>query len=411
MESQLTQSIAGVPHAALTRTALTLLFTVFLLPVQIGGIGYNYSFMLLPLAYVLCTGRIVKPPAPFPPMMALYVLIFFVAAAYQFQYLDQGLRRTVSFILFMGIFSYMFMKIGPQMIASFKASLVVISVLLSLYAMYVFFLSGGSSGLGFEAKDVVGSSRVGFIYLIAFWLMYLQRGSGLLFALFKYLILATLLSGLFLTFSRSSIIGLLVSFVLFGLANALSWCKRPSLKGLWKAIATVVVMGFMVALLYSLLPLAFDFFGTRLFFFLGDSAAVEEDLGNMYSTGGTRVFLLQEILKFALDNPVTGSGYLGVWILPGLGGDFVASAHNQYADVLFRTGFAGFLVYVYLLFLLLKYLYRNERALFWGFVAALSYGMSHETFKESQGGFVLAFLLGMLSQSLPRSKLALHQSA
>jgi O-antigen ligase len=96
---------------------------------------------------------------------------------------------------------------------------------------------------------------------------------------------------------------------------------------------------------------------------------------------------------------VTGSGYLGVWTLFQ---GFAGSAHNQYADVLFRTGVVGFTAYCFLLFLIGLYLRRRDRGLFWGFLGIVFYGVFHETFKESQGAFVLTFLLGMTAQA-PRA--------
>lgn len=400
-EAQATSGGAASYNSKSAVAALSALLTLFLLPVQIDAIGYNYSMLLLPLAAVLATGKIVRPPSQFVVIMALYAVIFVAACAYQYQYLAQLDRRIISFVLFMAMFSYTFMRVSAELVAAFKAALVAISVLLSAYSMYVFFSSGGSAALGFEAKDLVGSQRVGFVYLLAFWLVFLQRGSGRVFALYRYGTLTVLLSGLFLTFSRASIVGLLVSLGAFGLSKVMAWCKRPNFRAFVKGVATVILVAMMAMLLYALVPLAFAFFRERLFVFLGNSDAVREDLADMYSTGGTRVYLLHQIFKFVLENPLTGSGYLGVWILPGLGGDFVASAHNQYGDVLFRTGFIGALAYGYVLILTLKFLYASHRSLFWGFLSVLAYGMFHETFKESQGGFVLAFLVGMVSQSMP----------
>lgn len=404
MARALTQLNPGSSHLTLFRVVLTILFTLFLLPIQIGGISVNYSFLFLPLGYLLFTGHVKSPPRSFTPIIAFYVLIFIAASVYQLQYLGEGLRRIISFTLFMSAFSYTFVKIDKDMVVSFKAAVVLISLLLSLNAMYVFFVSSGSSTLGFEARDLVGSNRVGFIYLVAFWLVYLHKSSERLFAVLKYPILIILLGGLLLTFSRSSIVGLLASFGLFTLAGCLKWCKQPSLKSVGKAVSTVILLGGIFALLYTTIPLAFAFFEERIFSYISDSITMRQDLGDMYSSGGTRIYLLRRISEFVYANPWTGSGYLGVWILPGLGGDFVGSAHNQYADVLFRTGFIGLFVYGYLLLLLLIFLYKNERSLFWGFVAVLMYGIFNETFKESQGSFVLAFSIGMLAQSLRESR-------
>ena len=47
----------------------------------------------------------------------------------------------------------------------------------------------------------------------------------------------------------------------------------------------------------------------------------------------------------------------------------------------------------------MRHLKRAHEGLFWGVFAVLVYGLFHETFKESQGGFVAAFLIGMMAQS------------
>jgi O-antigen ligase len=108
------------------------------------------------------------------------------------------------------------------------------------------------------------------------------------------------------------------------------------------------------------------------------------------------VLLIQEITEFISRNPVTGAGYLGVWILPGAP---TGSAHSQYLDVLFRTGVVGLLAYVFVLTALMRRLVREQQGLFWGVVGIFIYGLFHETFKESHGAGVLAFLVGMLAQS------------
>ena len=46
--------------------------------------------------------------------------------------------------------------------------------------------------------------------------------------------------------------------------------------------------------------------------------------------------------------------------------DLKYSAHNQYADVLFRTGFIGFYIYLYILYKVFIYLKDNHQDLFYG---------------------------------------------
>ena len=107
---------------------------------------------------------------------------------------------------------------------------------------------------------------------------------------------------------------------------------------------------------------------------------------------GYRIFILSKIVDFVLINPVTGSGFLGCWVLFDTGS---CSTHNQYTDVLFRTGFIGFLIYIYILLRILKYLKKMHNDLFFGLIGVLIYGLFHETFKLSQGAFILSFLFAM----------------
>src|SRR5688572_14575568 len=107
-----------------SRTLWTkLVFVAFLMPVSIDTFGVNYSFLLFPIVHMLVTGKLQRPPGVVLPWMALYTLIFIVAAAYQHEFINEGLRRTVSFVLFTSIFAWAFVKIDPAMIRSFKSAL------------------------------------------------------------------------------------------------------------------------------------------------------------------------------------------------------------------------------------------------------------------------------------------------
>jgi len=357
---------------------------------------------MLPLFYLLIDGKVRRPNELFLLLMGLFTLIFIIASVYQYEFYGDGFKRIISFIIFMSMFSYMFVKIDSGMIESFKISIVAISLYFSLFSIYSFFMLGGSA-LGFGAKDLVGGQRFGFIYLLGIWLTYYYQSKGKLYVFIKYSILFILLVGLFLTFSRSSIVGLFGSFGIFAIVNCLKWLRRPTLNMFMRGLFSIVAVGLLLVFLFQLVPTAFTFFEERLFSYALDSSAVTADLGDNESSGGTRVYIVGKILDYLMHNPLTGSGYLGVWILSD---DLFGSAHNQYGDVLFRTGLLGFFAYIYLLFLLTRYLNANDKALFWGLISVLIYGMFHETFKESQGGFVLAFLLGMLSQSFLNRKRA-----
>ena len=95
-------------------------------------------------------------------------------------------------------------------------------------------------------------------------------------------------------------------------------------------------------------------------------------------------------------------GKLIEWIILD---DGIGSAHGQYNDVLFRTGFIGLGIYLYVLQKLGSYLYKIDLGLFLGFIGVLVFGLFHETFKVSHGAFVLAFLIGMWATELRKKKI------
>jgi O-antigen ligase len=381
------------------RTLLIALFTAFLYPISADGVSVNYSFVLLPL-FLLFTGRpLRKPPTLFLLLAGVYSIIFAIAALYQYDLHGEGGRRIASFFVFMSLFSYACIRLDAEHVDAFKAAVVLISLIMSV-ASVLLFLSLGGSALGFQAKDLVGTQRFGFIYILAIWILYLYVPSGLRQRVFRYGFLAVILIGLLMTFSRSSVLALGGTICLFALARSARWARAPTLKTTATAIVALFGVVVLTSLLLTAFPLAYEFFESRIVEFAMDPGAVSEDLEEEGSAG-TRLVILRRILEYVASNPVTGSGYLGVWTLYQ---GFAGSAHNQYADVLFRTGVIGFTAYFCLLVLIGLYLRRSHRALFWGFLGIVLYGVFHETFKESHGAFVLAFLVGMTAQarSLPR---------
>ena len=88
-----------------------------------------------------------------------------------------------------------------------------------------------------------------------------------------------------------------------------------------------------------------------------------------------------------------------VWIYGGLGDktDLNGSAHSQFFDVLYRTGFVGFTIYLFVLAVAGLVLNRVDMALFFVLTPCVLFGLFHESFKESHGAFILAMLLWVSS--------------
>jgi O-antigen ligase len=379
---------------------LTAFFVLSLMPIVVGdesgvGVSVNYVFMLYPLGVALFAGQLRRPPKIYLFVMTFYALVFTVGAIYQLDALSDFLRRLSSFALFIGIFSFMFIRIEPWMVNAFKAAIVIAGGYFALSSVIVFFISGGSN-LGFDAKNVVGNQRYGFVYLAAFWIAYLWRPSASLQKILKLGLTFIALAGLALTFSRASIVALLGSFAIFTIWSLRGITLGKLFKG---ALLTVAGGALAFFLTVTYFPVVLDFFDERLFLFLSNSNAVSDHLTTASTSEGQRLRVWAAILDYVSQNPLTGAGFLGVWIIQDEAG--LASAHNQYFDVLFRTGVIGFLIYLGLLFQAARFLHSREPDLFWGLVGTFVYGFFHETFKESQGAFLLTFVLGMMGQARP----------
>lgn len=244
----------------------------------------------------------------------------------------------------------------------------------------------------------MGDQRFGFVYLVGAWMLYFYEPGSLSRLAAKWAVVAVLLGGVLLTFSRGAIVALIGSALLYALVHHSRWIMRPTGRGLRGAAGALALFIIVAATLRIFLPTTFDFFAERLF--QADKTLAEA--ANPESSAGVRVELAKMILRYAGEHPLTGSGYLGVWVLPDTP-EGANSAHNQFTDVLFRTGVLGLAMYLYLLARTVRYLHREHPALCWGLVSTLIFCFFHDIFKESGGAFVLAFLFGLLAQELRHS--------
>jgi O-antigen ligase len=155
-----------------------------------------------------------------------------------------------------------------------------------------------------------------------------------------------------------------------------------------------ITIGVLILFVLVLKYLAYDiylFFDDRIFqrLIMGDSQAV---LLDPETSEGTRIGIWKLIIWSIMESPFFGSGYLGTYSMDSVVN--YGSAHSQYMDVLYRTGVIGFVVYMYIIYFIMKSVF-SDGALFYGFVSILVYGFFHETFKESQGAFIFAIYLGL----------------
>ncbi len=322
---------------------------------------------------------------------ALLILIFSIASIYQVDYVDEGFRRIISFLLFMSIFSLSFLNLKPRDFNSALIALIVVSCSISLVSIYKL-LSLGLLHSAFEAKDEVGSQRVGFLLIFSFWAL-LRYGSNR--DMFIKCVVAGLsgliLIGIILTFSRASVVSFIGSAVLYLMVSDNTIRVFRIANPLRIIIAAIITLMFVTFGEFAF-PSIYQFLNERLFDFFA-SGRVMDNIADSETSEGTRFRIWRDIFGYVVFNPVTGSGFLGSWIL----GDDTGSSHNQYMDVFLRLGFIGFSVYVLLLWRIWTLLLKDNSLLLCGFAGVLIYGMFHETFKEPGGALLLALFLSYYS--------------
>ena len=371
---------------------LIILFVVFLTPYSIAGFSINYSFILYPIILILINGKIKVLSKNYLIFILIFFLILLTSIFYQFelfQYLD---RRLISFVIFMTLFSYMFVDIDKKTMDCFKIAIVLIVLFFVFWKLnrYYLYIAQEKGNL----KFFVGGSRYGFIYIFAFWIVYFYTPKLKIINIVKFSIIILISAGMFITFSRSTLLAFFGSFALYYLSN-FSLKKDKFFLRLLMIIFLPIVFLTIIYNLQKFFPWGAKYFSNTFFvyFSIDELSNLLQRFNNERTSVGFRVFLLGKIFNFVLHNPFTGSGFLGCWIMFD---DLKCSAHNQYSDVLFRTGFIGFIIYLYFLFQTYKYLKENHRDLLYGFIGTIIYGFFHETFKVSQGGFIFAFLLGAM---------------
>ena len=375
-------------------------------------------------------------------ILMLLLFIIFIVTLGQDNHL---LRRTASFLVFMSMFALFFVKIDSDMFQYFKVAVILFSLFTIIVTINHFFENGGNE-MGTYAKGVVGTQRIGFVYIMAFWIVLLYKPRGNLFIVVKHTAVCIIFCGIFLTFSRTSIFAFTISLgvysfiaIIFHIKNYKSF--RYILHRLFLSIIYSLIL---LTVLSSFFQVTIDQYENTIFKYMFKSVPLHHDqpidketivmkkfldwegldnnknlddprnfdnssngssiqrnivlrdIQNKNTSVGYRIFISDKVLDHVVKNPLTGSGFIGVWTLFE---NKEGSAHSQYLDVFFRVGFLGFIFYVFILYKISSFLYKKDTGLFIGFMGILAYGLFHETFKLSQGGFIFAFLLAFYYQN------------
>lgn len=235
------------------------------------------------------------------------------------------------------------------------------------------------------------SQAYGFVFRLTYLILWYDKRL-IESKLFRVLCLLTLVMGIALTFSRASLVAFIGSgafaFIYSLITRGLSpnkWLKNFAVGAFFGALFLLVI--------YFVAPIIFEFFSVRLVEYV-ISGASSDAIADSETSDGTRIFIWSNILEFIARNPLTGSGFLGVWVLNLFDG-FSGSSHSQYFDALFRLGPLLFLGYLYFFIKVWRHFRTVDIGIFVGFTAILIYGLFHETFKESHGTFILAMLIAI----------------
>lgn len=378
-----------IAHFSLRDFTLFSIFFLSLQPYSIswggGGVSASYFFLLL---FIIPARKITLTVSA--SMYICFFFFIFIAGfpALLFEDPYYLIRTTASFLAFIAPLSLLFIRFKKSDLALFIYAVILSSLYYSINSIESLLYIDPSVG---NLKATIGSQRYGFVLCLGFFLAFYEDKMG---PFLKAAVLFILLFGMLLTFSRSTIISLSLTFILLVIVSTPKFVSFQKFKlSTFVRLLTMCVLITIATLVFqSELKTLWGFFNTRLILeVLNGSLYKDTLLLNVDSSGGYRLYMLKQIFGFLLYHPFTGSNFSGLYLLfPEYGG--VASTHNQYSDVLLRTGLLGFGLWSYLIIKVLKF-FRQEKGVLFGLIAILFYGLFHETFKLGQGGFIFGFLL------------------
>lgn len=385
---------------------LFLFFSLCLVKFSIGsivqnqGISANYLYLFAPIFFYDKLRVRIYINWYYKLFFIIVCLVFFIGAFSDFSAEFYLHRRIASFLVFISIFVFIIYNVNERDIKTFTYSIVFVSLFYSLQSIITFFFMKGYLLDIQPAKNLVGSQRYGFVYLYAFWIVWCKRKDFTTSSISNYAILSFLFVGLLLTFSRSSYFSIILSILFYIIYYFIKEPIRNTLRPRNLSVVSLVLF-FFICIIYS--GIVEKFFMSTIVDYIFISGDAYSHLETKDSSVGHRIYIWTNVIKNLAENPLSGTAFLGSWSIDSLK-DY-GSFHNQHIDMLSRLGFLGYFIFCIIFYKLLKFLNCSHKGLFWGSISVFIYGCFHETYKESQGAFILSFLIGMHTNYLMKNKM------
>lgn len=378
---------------------LKLIFASFIfLPVSLGSIGLNYSFLLIGVFYCIKRNSVRTVPSPVISItLCFYIFLYFCSLLVSaLAPIPTGtisfdpLSTLPAFAIFLTPYCLLFAPLTRKDAFFFLDAALLFSIIYSLATIIAYFLilKTSSAGLDLELlKNSIGSQRTGFIIVSSFWYLILGSDykSTLIFKKkYKTMLATVIAAGCLLTFSRSTLISISGGFLTYIFFN-LSPSHKLSKRSVNKLFIFVVAIPFFFILFYAIFNHLFEFYMQRFQLFDPSPAHDSSDIGSL----GTRLYISEFALSLNTYSTFFGNNFRGISaLLPSIG-----SAHNQYLDVYFRVGLLGLIAYLFQLAYIFIVFAKKNKNLLPGYISVLIYGFMHETFREPQGAALFSLLL------------------
>ncbi len=323
---------------------------------------------------------------------AVFSVLSFLCGILLYSHFDPYflLRQTASFTITLIGILLLFVRLGVSL-EEFLSAAVVASVAYAAFAVLMVTTKGFSladiylikGGLREYVPD--WPQRYVVVLLFAFFVSLARWSRGYRWQIASVIIIACI----FLTFLRAAWLGVLGGLVAYYFAGWRTGDHAPDFRRTSRIhlyVGATVAVGLLIwALSHEDIRSAFSL----IFDNIMKVVAMNPAELNPDSSAGYRLEVWSSILEVLTRNPISGTGFAGVnLVVEGLG-----SAHNEYFDVLLRTGAIGFLIYMWFWTKLLRHYWRTDRGVTGGLVALLILGCFHETTKLSYGALIFFFLL------------------